>query len=1444
MSIYVGESTKDLNYLMNNDTVSASVYVGNDHVWPLYEFSFYDGIMQKTVDNITAKGDTKTFTLRTCEDSWWHKLDFDIHYTLLSSRTTTPAVSSWLNRFAQDFIVDTDTNWLEVSVDAGTISPTNSLTVQNVSFDDHYSSFDGGTCNQGVYDTQLTCKIYANQWFLPREGKLHCAQYDEWSQKTKGQVGNGEIAAPSDNYPTIFFTQAANEWGSNAQKVEFSATPATTGAQGGTVNLKWKIYSDSTSGYTIYYGDDIASNNTSKDGPEEYAVGKMWITINGSSALRFNNDASYNGTTKEWTATATWADNLATGSNASHNIVFDTPDSVGTNGGDYTITAACIQSSQPRYATITLNVGDKNNWRPASSSANLSQEGETISTTCYVSLSNDFSDEATSISVNFPAISEPTRNYSLSLQDSSLTQVGPEAGSFNVISYYTTESADGKSVTIYAKCPDGENTASTTITQASLGASKVAVGVTADCVDGTESVSASATSSTYVATITYSEHSTPGEYSDEIVVTQNESGYTVSVVHIAKVDIKKTYTYKVVIATSSTATSTTTSVNIADTATSNILYGRLFESCYCTIDGVYSADDSYDNKAISWATNSESGASLSAVSFSLSGGTNVSGTSVWSLTVTTPTDTTATACELKMTGAANNDMSSENIRGGVDFGIVTDTYITIGNAVGNTASFTVAATRKLYTGGYRRSGSVEGSYSGAYASTSFTQNSSVQQTATGTTEVATGLTLSCTCDKTGFSATGTETSTAGTYNVVIKVTSVWQATTDASVTGWSGLTLSYNDPVTGKYTVVASDVDSDVTLKVSATGKKQYRSDASGNTTRVVKCTVSCSGVSTTATCKGKTQTIQPLDSSTSENVSGLTITWSQSTDSGLAGNLHTKTSSGNIYSANLPIKAAQSGTDNDKQGTVTAKVSGYEVSKTFTITWPAGGGTPGGTTGWNLTVYYELTNNTSRAVSTKLYTNINGSEEAGLTPGNYNLLANDTYSTSKTISYTNAPGSQLTVMAYIKDVNDINKLATKTLTIAATNTTDRSVTVSLTWSDASYEVTGSWKDNDNTICHTDSIVYNFTAKLNGAANNNISGVTVTPSSAYSVSVSAPSNGSYTATITGRAGGGGETGTLKIPKGDGTYHEVTFSRLNCYSIAFTDSSPSINIATTNSLTINYKVYKNGTAQSSLPSGITVSSSQGNTDTYGKLVVAKGKFSTPSTTISISMTIGSTVSHCSDCADTSDSVTVSVSNDAGAQPYATFSVGSTSACHNTTVGVYYYYYTDQGVSSSKITGKDTVKFKVGSTEYSMSYNSTNRRYEGSVTITGDTTVTFPTQTGVLTPTSTSHKITRTDTYNISVTDKTVDSCSGTISTTATVKKNGTTDTSATITAGKILDATPTISGRTITWDVSKASKANREDGKSYTTTVSVGSGTCGASDEFKVTFKAKWTSKLE
>ena len=59
MSIYVGDKKFDLHYTTTGNKVNRSVFKGENKLWPLYEFSFYDGSMQKTIENIPASGKTE-----------------------------------------------------------------------------------------------------------------------------------------------------------------------------------------------------------------------------------------------------------------------------------------------------------------------------------------------------------------------------------------------------------------------------------------------------------------------------------------------------------------------------------------------------------------------------------------------------------------------------------------------------------------------------------------------------------------------------------------------------------------------------------------------------------------------------------------------------------------------------------------------------------------------------------------------------------------------------------------------------------------------------------------------------------------------------------------------------------------------------------------------------------------------------------------------------------------------------------------------------------------------------------------------------------------------------------------------------------------------------------------------------------------------------------------
>ena len=114
MSIYVGNKKFDLHYTTTGNKVNRSVFKGENKLWPLYEFSFYDGSMQKNIENIPATGTQEKVKIRTCEDSWWHKLKFDEVYVFDKA-----AANSWL-RYNATKLNCTNTKYHWLSIKPGT----------------------------------------------------------------------------------------------------------------------------------------------------------------------------------------------------------------------------------------------------------------------------------------------------------------------------------------------------------------------------------------------------------------------------------------------------------------------------------------------------------------------------------------------------------------------------------------------------------------------------------------------------------------------------------------------------------------------------------------------------------------------------------------------------------------------------------------------------------------------------------------------------------------------------------------------------------------------------------------------------------------------------------------------------------------------------------------------------------------------------------------------------------------------------------------------------------------------------------------------------------------------------------------------------------------------------------------------------------------------------
>ena len=344
---------------------------------------------------------------------------------------------SWLKKKATKFncknvdnVEKVKQHWL--SVINGTnysVNPDNSDSKQTISFNDHYNknnvhisdiSNSGGTCKENVHDIDMLYTIDKNEWFIDRSGYMYGKQYDEWDHISGSTRKDNHFydLSPSDNTPTIYISQLANSWGNNKQHIKFTCSSENVSASGGDVTLTWQIYSNSTSGTTIYYGSNIASNNGTKEYYGEiYREGYMWITTSNPNVTLNTNSVKktiYENGVVTWTMTATYSSNesLENSSSSTHNISFKGfPSSIDANGGTYTISAVCAHDSTNIENVFTLNLSSKNNWRPGSAICKCNQDGNTTLTDCCVSTSNSFDPCKTSVTITVKPISSSNKKY-------------------------------------------------------------------------------------------------------------------------------------------------------------------------------------------------------------------------------------------------------------------------------------------------------------------------------------------------------------------------------------------------------------------------------------------------------------------------------------------------------------------------------------------------------------------------------------------------------------------------------------------------------------------------------------------------------------------------------------------------------------------------------------------------------------------------------------------------------------------------------------------------------------------------------------------------------------------------------------------------------------------------------------------------------------------------
>lgn len=1061
MSIYIGNNTFDLHHTTTGNKINRSVFIGENKLWPLYEFSFYDGSMQKNIENIPAVGKSENVTIRTCEDSWWHKLKFDEVY--IFNKTTS---KEWLRYNATKLNCENiKYHWLSVKLGNNySVNPENSDEKQTISFSDFYENESnshisdignfGGTCKENSHDIDMLYEIDKNEWFVERSGYMYGKQYDEWDH-ISGTTEKYHFynLSPSDNTPTIYISQEANSWGDNSQIIEFSCTPESTSYEGGDVTLTWKIYSNSTSGTTIYYGSNIASNNcteeTEKIG-EVYKEGYMWITASNPNIILNTNSVeksiSSNGVVI-WTMTATWGSNLAEGNNASHNILFNGfPKSIDTKGGEYTISAICNQSSVERTNTFTLNVGSRNNWRPGSSTCECTQDGQDKQENCYVSYTDSFDgDLTTSIKVTINEVADGEKTYDLSVDKSSIST---KNNTFTVKSYYVQKPSSGVNLTIYAKCPDANIITSKSVSQISKPGLVAGLGFTVACNDGQETITPNNVktdelNADFTKTITAEAHSILGDTINNIItVTQNESGKTITLIHVADPAVEHKYEYRILLFDNKSNVQDITNKNgISNiTLSSNInettIYARLEEKCTSVTDtGVCEIGDpmdiykSYDYIPIKSTVVSHSGVKLSDfTNFTFNGEKWSKGDPVYNDSYITIT----------LSGSANNDSSPSTKY--CLMNMISDTTSTIPPNVCDKDKdafwFKFSLNEITSTGGYTRTGTFLANYNDvAKAICNLSQTSSVTSSSTSAPITGKSKDIDISFNPSGAFGKKDISESNGEYTVYIKTLSDFYANSNPE----------FDEGLDNEYEIsAAQDVTEDVTVnsstdfvtfKVVVKGQKYFTQYEDEN-----KNKINSRSVTVTASYKynnenksvittTKTQNVcKQVDKSQKYEVSNPSIAWTASEQDT---NLYTDYTPKEGDTTTVEIKYKASGsTSSDKTITFTAKLNNTDVSKDFSITWPKNQ-IISTTWNYNIEVSISLTNNCSEST---FYLSINNENK---TSTEVTVLAGS----SNTIRYTSESISTdsvaVTVQLYKKDLDAdilVDDYGSTTFTIESNN--------------------------------------------------------------------------------------------------------------------------------------------------------------------------------------------------------------------------------------------------------------------------------------------------------------------------------------------------------------------------------------------------------------------------
>ena len=997
MSIYVGDKKFDLHYTTTGNKVNRSVFKGENKLWPLYEFSFYDGSMQKNIENIPAAGTQEKVKIRTCEDSWWHKLKFDEIYVFDKELSKTWLRYNAINLNCQKNPIKT--HWLSVIKENNyNVNPENSDDKQTISFSDHYNNISGGTCVENLHDIDMKYKIDTNDWFVSRSGYMYGKQYDEWdhiSGTTKKDYHFYNLS-PSDNTPIIYISQVANSWYNSAENKEFEQiiefSCKNDNENENKVILTWKIYSKSSSGTTIYYGSNIASNNgTVETFGEVYAEDYMWITVsNPNIKLDINSvekSISSNGEVT-WTMSANWDPNDATGSNASHVITFNGfPESIPSNGSTYTISAICTQKSENRKNTFTLNISSKNNWRPGSATCTCGHEGKTSEVDCYVNTSNSFDEKLTSITITVDKVEKAKKEYYLSIDKSSITT---DNNKFTVKSYYTQNSTSGETITIYAKCKDSDVITSKSITQESNSGVNGGVGFTVKC-NGGETISPNSVlptelSSDFTKEITVDEHPILGDTTNNVItVTQNDSGKTLTLIHATNSAVEHKYEYRIILFDNKNNVEDEnnktgiSNITLSSSTTKTTIYARLEEKCTSVKDtGICEIGNdpmdiykSYDYIVIKKEAVSHSGVKLSDfTNFTFNGEKWSKGDPVYSDSYIT----------IELSGSVNNDTSSSTKYCSMD--LLSDTTSTIPKTVCDKDKdafwFKFSLNEETSTGGYTRTGTFLANYNDvAKAICNLSQTSSISSSSTSAPITGKSNNISLEFNPKGNFGKSRIEESNGEYTVYIKTLTDFYANSNPEfvegLTDESDYEINVAEGITQDVTV--NNYTESVKFKVVVKGNKyytQYENNGSKITSRNVTVTASYKYNEETKSVitSTKTQNVcNKVDSTQKYEVSNPSVTWTASEqNTTLYTDYNPKSGVETTVSINSKISGS---TSEDKKITFTATVNNTDKNKNFTITWPK---TANISTSWTYTITIDISL-TNSCETSNFYLSINGTK-------------------------------------------------------------------------------------------------------------------------------------------------------------------------------------------------------------------------------------------------------------------------------------------------------------------------------------------------------------------------------------------------------------------------------------------------------------------------------------